>query len=149
MPQILVLALVLAFMASSVTSEDISQGCLDGEEDFCTSKDACQSFYNRTCFEHTKGKPKICKDLRKCIEETFLNFDSNQRHGHRQFGNMSVCSKLDVLTAYCNTEGCKKTYDQQCFDQVQIYIPKHTWHYSFSSTNCPAWAYDIDLELDL
>ena len=119
-PQIAVMLTLLSmtiFATASEAPSEASNQCLEGKADFCRTNDPCQTFYNETCFEHMKGKPEICKEVRKCIEDTFLNFNYNLRHGQHMFGNVSVCSKLDVLTAYCNTEGCKKTYTRQCFEQ--------------------------------
>jgi hypothetical protein len=77
----------------------------DVGSDFCKN-DKCKTFYNETCFEHGHhDKPTSCDAIVKCVEESYLNFDANLKNGGHHEGNMSVCAKLDVLNAYCNTEG--------------------------------------------
>jgi hypothetical protein len=79
-----------------LTSEDPAGACLDAAtSNFCRNE-RCRKLYNETCFEHRSGKPAICKDLRKCIEDSFLNFEANLKHGHES-GNMTVCTRLQSM----------------------------------------------------
>ena len=72
--------------------------------DFCRNA-KCKSFYNETCFEHGHRKPASCDGILKCVEESFLNFESNLKNGNHGDGNGNSESGPTEPVSCLSTQG--------------------------------------------